>query len=100
MTYMVKFNGKEDFYNYFKEMAERNGDELNDNFCIEGNSDTRFGWLRNIAEQVGYQNVSVDDNTYYVSTVDINVSKAPQCSFSCNSDNSRYTNGVISLWWD
>lgn len=100
MTYMVKFNGKEDFYRYFKEMAERNGEELNDKFCIEGNSGTLFGWLRNIAEQVGYENVSVDYNTYYVSTVNIYVSKAPKCSFSCNSDDTRYANGVISLWWD
>mgnify|MGYP007000682121 CR=1 FL=1 len=100
MTDMISFNNKEEFFEHFQKMADESEEELTDDFCIEGNSGTTFGWLKNIAEKIGYDKISVSADTDYTAYVDIDVSNAPSCSFDCNSDDTRYCNGIISLWWD
>lgn len=100
MSEMIRFKNKEEFDAHFKAMADESGDEFNDNLCIEGNHDVTLGWLRNIAEKVGYENITVSSDLEYTDTVCIDVSKNPQAYFEYWGSEISYCNGEISIWWD
>ena len=100
MIDMIKFNNKEEFDLHYKAMADEYGDDFNDDLCIEGNHDITLGWLRKIAEKVGYTNVSVSDRTDCTDYVEIDVSGNPQCFFEFYGSDTSYCNGKIRIWWD
>lgn len=100
MVEMIRFKNKEEFDTHFKAMADESGYEFNDNLCIEGNSGRTVGWLRKIAEQIGYNNVSVEDDLSYSAYYEFDVSKAPKVQFDVTSNDTDYYNGVIRLWFD
>ena len=100
MSNIIWFKNKEEFDAHFKAMADNKGDEFNDNLCIEGNHDISLGWLRKIAEQIGYENVGVSEDTDYTDSVEFDVSKNPIAYFEFYGDEISYSNGKISIWWD
>lgn len=97
---MIRFKNKEEFDAHFTEMAEYDDKDLSDTLCIEGNSGTTLSWLRNIAEQIGYENISVSDDVEYTDTVELDVSGNPKANFNISGDEVSYSNGVITIWWD
>ena len=100
MSNVVWFNNKEEFDAHFKFMADNNGNEFNDDLCIEGNNNIRLGWLRKIAEQIGYENVGVSEDIDYTDTVEFDVSKNPIAYFEFYGDSISYNTGKIRIWWD
>lgn len=100
MTIMKRFANKEDFYEHFKKMAEEQNEELTDDFCIEGNSDFLFGKLRKIAEAIGYENISVNDDGDYVSDIEFDVSEKRNAYIDLSANEAHYSNGIIHLWFD
>ncbi|MCM1497318.1 MAG: hypothetical protein NC124_02515 [Clostridium sp.] len=99
MTEMIRFKNKEEFDEHFKKMAEYSGDEFNDELCIEGNSDKTLGWLRSVAEQIGYENVSVSDDNEYTDTFEFDI-KGIAGNFCIDGSDVCYGNGVIRIWCD
>lgn len=100
MSDMIRFKNKEEFDAHFKAMADESGDKFNDDLCIEGNHNITLGWLRKIAEQIGYENISVSDDLEYTDRVVFDVSHAPKAYFEYWGSEIHYCNGEISIWWD
>lgn len=100
MSEMIRFKNKEEFDTHFKAMAEEGEYEFNDNLSIEGNHNITLGWLRNIADKVGYENITVSSDLEYTDTVCIDVSKNPQAYFEYWGSEISYCNGEIRIWWD
>lgn len=104
------FTGKDDCEQFFKRLAENEGEKFSENLCIEGKSGTTYDWIITASNLVGYEKIGIDEDVYkdnvvsYVDTVyiDINNFKKSNKQFLWldGDEVSLKNNGIIRVWWD
>ena len=99
------FETIEELNRTFAKYAERNGEELNDDLCIEGNSGLKFDDVKNWVNYFGVENVyfkDVDDHFDYIDTFYIDVKNAKHSgrAYFSSPDEMSFTNGFLRIWFD
>ena len=99
------FETMEEFNQAFAKFAERQGEELNDDLCIDGNSGLTFGGVKEWADYFGVENVyfgGVDGEFDYISEFyfDLKNAKHNRLAYIGNPDEVSFHNGFLRIWYE
>ena len=118
MKNLYQFKSMSDMEKVFDKMRINYDDEdepvLTNDFIIEGNSSTTYGWLKNVATNIGVTNVYIlqedydgimDSDYQFIDTIFLDIKNIDWLSFKNEIDITadRVTldkNGMLLLWWD
>ena len=118
MKNLYQFKSMSDMEKVFDKMRINYDDEdepvLTNDFIIEGNSSTTYGWLKNVATNIGVTNVYIlqedydgimDSDYQFIDTIFLDIKNIDWLSFKNEIDIAadRVTldkNGMLLLWWD
>lgn len=118
MKNLYQFKSMSDMEKVFDKMRINYDDEdepvLTNDFIIEGNSSTTYGWLKNVATNIGVTNVYIlqedydgimDSDYQFIDTIFLDIKNIDWLSFKNEIDimADRVTldkNGMLLLWWD
>lgn len=118
MKNLYQFKSMSDMEKVFDKMRINYDDEdepvLTNDFIIEGNSSTTYGWLKNVATNIGVTNVYIlqedydgimDSDYQFVDTIFLDIKNIDWLSFKNEIDIAADEvtldkNGMLRLWWD
>jgi hypothetical protein len=100
----IGFDSVEEFEKAFTEIAEKDGNELDDDMCVEGNSGLTFGNVKAWVEYCGLENIYFDNgfkhgfiDTFYLDLK--NAKHTGMMDFS-RVDEASLRDGFLRIWFD
>ena len=64
------FKNKAECEEFFGRMAKNDGEELTLDYIFEGNSSRKYGWIQQLGDLVGYENIGVEDDRFSLPDID------------------------------